>query len=61
VKEILPVIAAGGTFAGATLAGLLIGIFIGSRTGQPLWAFGGLLLGLGAGGYGAARLLFAAK
>lgn len=61
MKDALPVIAAGGTFAGATLAGLLIGIFIGSRTNQPLWAFGGLLLGLGVGAYSAARLLFNAK
>jgi hypothetical protein len=61
VKEALPIIAAGGTFAGATLAGLLIGIVIGSRTHQPLWAFAGLLVGLGVGAYSAARLLFNAK
>lgn len=58
MKDALPVIAAGGTFAGATLAGLLIGIFIGSRTGQPLWAFVGLILGLAIGAYSAVRLLF---
>ena len=61
MKEALPVIAAGGTFAGASLAGLLIGIFVGSRSHQPLWAFVGLLVGLGVGGYSAARLLFNAK
>ncbi|MBV8637138.1 MAG: AtpZ/AtpI family protein [Candidatus Eremiobacteraeota bacterium] len=61
MKEALPVIAAGGTFAGATLAGLLIGIFIGGRTGQPVWAFVGLIVGLGAGAYSAVRLLFRAK
>ena len=61
MKDALPVIAAGGTFAGASLAGLLIGIFVGSRSHQPLWAFVGLLVGLGAGGYSAARLLFSAK
>jgi F0F1-type ATP synthase assembly protein I len=61
VKEALPVIAAGGTFAGSTLAGLLIGIFIASRTGQPLWAFAGLILGLAAGAYSAVRLLFRAR
>ena len=61
MKELLPVIAAGGTFAGATLAGLLIGIFIGSKTGQPFWAFVGLVAGLGVGAYSAVRLLFNAK
>ncbi len=61
MKDALPVIAAGGTFAGATLAGLLIGIFIGSRSHQPIWAFVGLLVGLGLGAYSAARLLFNTK
>lgn len=61
MKEALPVIAAGGTFAGATLAGLLIGIFVGSRTGSPAWAFVGLVAGLALGGYGAARLLLTTK
>jgi hypothetical protein len=61
VKDAAPVIAAGGTFAGSALAGLLIGIFVGSRTAQPLWAFVGLIAGLGLGGYGAARLLLRAK
>ncbi|HET9031201.1 MAG TPA: hypothetical protein VFN49_13595 [Candidatus Aquilonibacter sp.] len=61
MNELLPVIAAGGTFAGSTLAGLLIGIFIAGRTGQPLWAFGGLVAGLAVGGYSAARLLLRAK
>lgn len=61
MNELVPVIAAGGTFAGATLAGLLIGIFIGGRTGQPLWAFVGLIVGLAVGAYSAVRLLFRAK
>jgi hypothetical protein len=61
VKDALPVIAAGGTFAGATLAGLLIGIFAASRTGNQLWAFVGLIVGLGIGGYSAARLLLGTK
>lgn len=61
MKELAPVIAAGGTFTGATLAGLLIGILIGSGTHQPFWAFVGLLVGLGVGAYSAVRLLFNAK
>ena len=61
MKDALPVIAAGGTFTGATLAGLIAGVFAGSRTGQPLWAFVGLIAGLAIGGYSAARLLLKTK
>ncbi|HEX8806341.1 MAG TPA: hypothetical protein VF741_05290 [Candidatus Aquilonibacter sp.] len=52
------VLAAGGAFTGAALLGLVIGIFVGQRTAQPLWAFVGLMLGIGVGGYSAVRLLF---
>jgi F0F1-type ATP synthase assembly protein I len=51
------ILAAGGTFAGATIIGLLVGIFIAGRTGQQLWVLAGIFLGLGAGGYSALRLL----
>ena len=61
MKDALPVIAAGGMFAGSTLAGLLIGIVIGNSVHQPFWAFGGLIAGLGVGAYSAARLLFQTK
>ena len=61
MKELVPVIAAGGQFAGSTLAGLLIGIVIGDRTHQPFWAFGGLIVGLALGAYSAGRLLLRAK
>ncbi|MGD0967887.1 MAG: hypothetical protein ABR949_06330 [Candidatus Aquilonibacter sp.] len=57
MKTIVPVLAAGGAFAVATLAGLLLGVLVGQRTAQPLWAFAGLLIGLGLGGYSAVRLL----
>ncbi|HEY1977201.1 MAG TPA: hypothetical protein VGG89_11670 [Candidatus Baltobacteraceae bacterium] len=53
----MPVIAAGGTFAMTTLAGLLVGIWIAGRTGQGLWALAGLFGGLAFGGYAAYRLL----
>lgn len=55
--NVVPVIAAGGTFAMTTLAGLAAGIWIGSRTGQGLWALAGLFAGLAVGGYTAYRLL----
>ncbi|HTC30464.1 MAG TPA: hypothetical protein VK702_07015 [Candidatus Acidoferrum sp.] len=57
MKTIVPVLTAGGAFAAATLAGLLLGVLVGQRTGQPLWAFAGLMIGLGLGGFGAVRLL----
>jgi len=57
VKTLAPVLAAGGTFAGAALLGLLLGILLGQKTAQPLWAFGGLMAGVAIGGYGAVRLL----
>lgn len=53
----MPVVAAGGTFAMTTLAGLAAGIWVGSRTGQGLWVLAGLFGGLGAGAYAAYRLL----
>jgi hypothetical protein len=53
----LPVLAAGGTFTVAALAGLLVGIWLGRTTGQPLWVIGGLLAGIAVGGYSAFRLL----
>jgi hypothetical protein len=57
VKGVMPVVAAGGTFAMTTLAGLVAGIWIGGRTGQGLWALAGLFGGLVVGAYAAYRLL----
>ena len=57
MNPITPVLAAGGTFAAATLAGLFAGFWIGRATGQPLWVIGGLAAGLGLGGYSAYRML----
>lgn len=53
---ILRLVAAGSTFAGLALLGLFGGIWISGRTGQPLWVIGGIVAGLAAGGYSAARL-----
>ena len=57
MKELLPIIAAGSAFAAAALVGLVAGILVGQRTGQPLYAFLGLLAGLGIGAYSAIRML----
>jgi hypothetical protein len=57
VKGLLPVVGAGASFAGCTLAGLAAGWAIGSRTGHPLWVVGGMAAGLALGGYSAYRLL----
>ena len=57
MKAVVPVLAAGGTFAVSTLAGLLVGIFLAGRTGAGRWVAGGLFAGLALGGYSAYRLL----
>lgn len=57
MNGIVPVLAAGGTFAAASLMGLLAGVWIGRATGQQLWVVGGLFAGLALGGYSALRLL----
>jgi hypothetical protein len=57
VNAVVPVLAAGGTFAAATLLGLLAGVWLGRATSEPLWAVGGLVAGLLLGGYSAFRLL----
>ena len=57
MKGVVPAIAAGGSFAMTTLAGLALGIWIGGRTGQGLWALAGLFGGLVVGSYAAYRLL----
>ena len=53
----MPVLAAGGSFAGCVLAGLLAGIWLGRATGSQMWVFGGFLAGMALGGYSAFRLL----
>jgi hypothetical protein len=57
VKPLLPVLAAGGTFAAAAVIGLLCGAAAAGRFGEPLLAPAGLLLGAAVGGFSAIRLL----
>lgn len=61
MRDALSIVAAGGTFAGSALLGLLAGIALGSRTGNQLWVLAGLFAGLGIGGYGAVRLLLRSR
>jgi hypothetical protein len=57
VKPLLPVVIAGGTFAGAAVIGLLAGIAADAHFNQPLLVPVGLLVGAAAGGVSALRLL----
>ena len=57
MKQLAPVLSAGGTFAITALVGLGLGIWLGAKTGQGWWAFIGLMAGLAVGAYGAFRLL----
>jgi hypothetical protein len=57
VKDVLPILAAGGTFGACALLGLLAGILVAFRLGSQLWVFGGLMAGMAIGAYGAVRLL----
>ena len=57
MKAVAPVLAAGGTFAVATLVGLLAGIWVGERTRAPIFVAAGLFAGLALGGYSAYRLM----
>ena len=57
MKQILPVLAAGGTFAAAAVLGLLVGIVAAARSGKPILVPAGLLLGAMLGGYSALRVL----
>ena len=49
----MPVLGAGGTFAISALLGLVAGLLIAQRSGQPMWTLGGLFAGLAVGGFSA--------
>lgn len=57
MKPLLPVLVAGGTFAGAAVVGLLAGIAADRHFGQPLLVPAGLLIGAAVGGLSALRLI----
>lgn len=57
VKTVTPVLAAGGTFAAITVAGLFAGAWLAGHFRSPILVVGGLFVGLAFGGYSAYRLL----
>ncbi|MGZ3498254.1 MAG: AtpZ/AtpI family protein [Vulcanimicrobiaceae bacterium] len=57
MKEVLPLLGAGASFATTTVIGLLVGIWISRTTGGQLWVLVGLFAGLLIGGYAAYRLV----
>ena len=57
MNPILPVVAAGATFAVTTLVGLAAGVWAARATGQSGWVLAGIFAGLAVGGYSAYRLL----
>ena len=57
MRTLLPVVAAGSAFAAAAVVGLLCGVLVASRRGEPLWAPAGLMLGAAVGAYSAFRVL----
>ncbi len=57
MRALLPVVAAGTTFAGAVLLGLFAGMYLAGRTGKPACVPIGLAAGAVVGGYSALRLI----
>ena len=57
MKPLLPVLGAGGAFAGTAAGGLLAGIWLAERLKAPILTAAGLFAGLALGGYSAFRLL----
>lgn len=56
MKEVLPLLGAGASFASTVVIGLLAGIWVSRATGEQLWVLAGLFAGLVIGGYAAYRL-----
>ncbi|HEX3369905.1 MAG TPA: hypothetical protein VHS56_10050 [Candidatus Cybelea sp.] len=57
MKALLPVLLAGGSFAGCAILGLGAGVLAAERFAQPVFAPGGLTIGGILGAYSAFRLL----
>lgn len=57
MKPLLPLMAAGGSFAAAAVIGLAVGVVVAQRHDEPLWALAGLMLGAAIGVCSALALL----
>lgn len=57
MKPALSVVVAGSAFAAAAIIGLLCGVLLAQRRGEPLFAPLGLVIGAAVGGYSAIRVL----
>lgn len=57
MRPLLPLAAAGGTFAASAIVGLVVGVLIAQRREEPLWALAGLMVGAGVGACSALALL----
>lgn len=57
MKTALALAGAGGTFAGSTIAGLALGLWLDARLHAGYWTVALLFAGLVLGGYGAYRLI----
>lgn len=57
MSGVTPVLAAGGTFAVTTVAGLFAGAWLAARFHAPALTVAGLFLGLAIGAYSAFRML----
>jgi len=57
MKPLLPVLGAGGAFAGTAVVGLLAGVWLAGLLRMPFLPAAGLFAGLALGGYSAYRLL----
>ncbi len=57
MKPLMPVLAAGGTFAATAVVGLFAGAWLAGRLRAPILVAAGLFAGLIVGGYSAYRLL----
>ncbi len=57
MRPLLPVLAAGGTFAGSAVIGLFVGVLAAQRSEEPLWAVAGLMAGAALGAVCALGLL----
>lgn len=57
MRPLLPLMAAGGSFAASAVIGLVVGVLVAQRRDEPLWALAGLMIGAGIGACSALALI----